>query len=590
MQFAVHMQNSLTLESTHLNRAREDKGAKRHILTVSFEDWFHVGALRSVIDADRWDRFESRAEAGVDAALALLEQHDARATFFTLGWMAERFPGLVRKVADAGHEVASKGFAHVPITAHNRESFRTDLRRARHVIEQATGKRVVGHRVNDWITPRDAWVLEVLAEEEFAYDSSVRLFGQHSKRDASWARIREMQTKAGPIWEVPVTSVRFGRWFLPVGGGNPLRQLPLSLISAALTRHENDTDDPSVLWFQTWELDSEQPVVSGASYPSRLRHYRNLPSMSHRLSALFSTRRLTGIAEELSINIPETPRIVASEAAPFGPRRAPIAASDDPRERATVVIPCFNEAESIPYVARTLEALGSAMSDRFRLSLVLVDDGSRDGTWEALHAAFGERVDCRLVQHKENRGIAAAIATGIDAATDEIVCSIDADCSYDPSVLPAMIDQLVDDVVLVTASPYHPLGGVRNVEEWRLLLSRGLSWIYRHVLHTQLHTYTSCCRVYRRSAVVGLPLTYGDFRGILELLTVLDSRREHIVEHPAVLEARLFGQSKMRVVRTVAGHLRMLSRVVGRRGRPVGVAGRSSSNPDPLPATANASA
>ncbi len=586
------MQAMSTHETVYPARAFQDDGAKRHILTVSFEDWFHVGALRSVIDADRWDRFQSRAEAGVDAALSLLDQHGAQATFFTLGWMAERFPALVRRIADAGHEVASKGFAHVPVSAHNRETFRTDLRRARHVIEQATGRRVVGHRVSDWITPSDTWVLEVLAEEDFTYDSSVRLFGRHSRRDATWARIREWRTKSGPIWEVPITSVRFGSWFLPVGGGNPLRQLPLPLVSAALARHQKDTDDPSVLWFQTWELDTEQPVVSGASYPSRLRHYRNLTSMRDRLSALFATRRLTGIAEQLAIEIPDAaPGMVNTSSAAIAVTHA-VNASDDARQRVTVVIPCFNEAESIPYVARTLEALGIAMSDRFRLSLVLVDDGSSDGTWEALQAAFGERDDCAFVQHPRNCGIAAAITTGIDAACDEIVCSIDADCSYDPSVLPAMIDQLTDDVVLVTASPYHPRGGVRNVPAWRLGLSRGLSWIYRRVLHTQLHTYTSCCRVYRRSAVVGLPLTYGDFRGILELLTVLDARRTHIVEYPAVLEARLFGQSKMRVARTVAGHLRMLAGVVRRRGRAVDHVSRSLVAPSPAPVTsaANASA
>jgi hypothetical protein len=149
--------------------------------------------------------------------------------------------------------------------------------------------------------------------------------------------------------------------------------------------------------------------------------------------------------------------------------------------------------------------------------------------------------------------------TGLKAAETEIVCSIDADCTYDPHELGAMIPLLSEDVSLVTASPYHPAGGVRNVPEWRLGLSKVASWLYRRTLRTKLYTYTSCFRVYRRSAFAEIDLRENGFLGVAEMLGKVDLRGERIVEHPAVLEVRLFGFSKMKTARTILGHFKLLS-------------------------------
>jgi glycosyltransferase involved in cell wall biosynthesis len=166
------------------------------------------------------------------------------------------------------------------------------------------------------------------------------------------------------------------------------------------------------------------------------------------------------------------------------------------------------------------------------------------------------------VRHQQNTGVAAAILNGIRHAGTEVVCSIDCDCTYDPHDLRNMIPLLAEDVSLVTASPYHPQGHVRNVPRWRLSLSRGASVLYRQVLRQKLFTYTSCFRVYRRSAVVDLRLRERGFLGIAEILGRLDLRGAKVIEHPATLEVRLFGRSKMKVVKTIGGHLRLLTRLL----------------------------
>jgi glycosyltransferase involved in cell wall biosynthesis len=230
----------------------------------------------------------------------------------------------------------------------------------------------------------------------------------------------------------------------------------------------------------------------------------------------------------------------------------------------SLVVPMFREQENVRYLLRTLDGLTARLADRHRFELVLVDDGSDDQTWEALQRACGGRPGVQLLRHPQNRGVAAAIMTGIRAASAEVVCSLDCDCSYDPLDLEHMLPLLgAND--LVTASPYHPDGQVLNVPRWRLLLSRGLSRLYRRLLRAPVHTWTSCFRVYRRDRVAGLTLDNPGFLGIAELLLRLLRRGGRVVEYPTLLEARLLGVSKMRTMRTIRGHLGLLWRVWRRR-------------------------
>ena len=227
-----------------------------------------------------------------------------------------------------------------------------------------------------------------------------------------------------------------------------------------------------------------------------------------------------------------------------------------------MVIPCHNEAESVPNLREAIDRLRSALANQCELEMILVDDGSIDATNRLLREAFRQQPDVTLLRNATNQGIAAAIALGLRHARADIVASLDADCTYDPLQLVNMLQLLDDDVDLVVASPHHPLGGVEGIPGWRRVLSRMASYSYRLLLRNKLYTYTSCVRLYRCASVINLPLHYGGFVGITELVWQLDRREGKIVEYPTVLNSRKFGHSKMRTVRTVFAHLGLLIRVI----------------------------
>ncbi|MBC7187109.1 MAG: glycosyltransferase family 2 protein, partial [Calditrichaeota bacterium] len=237
-------------------------------------------------------------------------------------------------------------------------------------------------------------------------------------------------------------------------------------------------------------------------------------------------------------------------------------------KQVTLVVPCYNEKSSLSYLAHALSDLERAAEGRYRFRYVFVDDASSDGTADELARMFGEREHCRVLRHPQNQGVAAAIQTGLKAATTEVVCSIDADCTYDPLDLLQMIPLLTDGVDVVVASPYHRQGAVFNVPRWRLLLSKHLSKGYHLVFHNKLATYSSCCRVYRRKAVAQLTLAHGNFIGIVELLAKVDRAGGRIVEFPTVLHSRLLGHSKMKVLHTIWGHMGLLTALALQRLRP----------------------
>lgn len=234
------------------------------------------------------------------------------------------------------------------------------------------------------------------------------------------------------------------------------------------------------------------------------------------------------------------------------------------RQRLAVIVPLKDEAEVLPSLVAALDELGEELADRAVVEFVLVDDGSVDDTWPLLQQGFGKRQGFRLVRHQTNRGLAAAIQTGLGATDADFCASIDADLSYDPGELAAMLP-LLEEADVVTASPYHPDGGVQGVPRWRLFLSRSLSRCYRRLLRSDVWTWTSCFRVYRRAAVVDLPLRHTGFLGIAELLVRVLRRGGRVREHPCILGVRRFGASKMKVLRTIRGHLGLMWQVARRR-------------------------
>lgn len=539
---------------------------KRHLLTVNLEDYYQVGAFNALIQRGQWYRFESRLEKSTLSTLELLDEFGIRATFFVLGWVGQILPELVRTVADRGHEIGSRGFYHRGVRALTPSEFREDLIHAREVLERASRRRILGYRVADgWFEPQDLWALDVLASEGYEYDSSIApVLRRYSSEP--WRRfIHPHHFGDKVLWEFPISSTQVLGNLLPVTGGNYMRQLPTGFVRRATARWHREYTAPMVFYLHTWELDPDQPKISAASWLARVRQYRNLDRMEERLRYYFSRYPMSGIAEHLGLStmsghLTERRSNPTFKVPAFVSPPSPAIPAADARTPVTVVIPCFNEELILPYLSNTLASVQAKLGGQYAFQFVFVDDRSSDDTFASLHRMFGDWPDCTIIRHERNRGVAAAIMTGITAANTEIVCSIDCDCTYDPHELGGMIP-LLQDADLVTASPYHPQGRVHNVPAWRLLLSRGLSAMYRGLLRKPIHTWTSCFRVHRKSAAVTLQLTRGGFLGVAETMAMLALRGARIREYPATLEVRILGRSKMKVLHTIAGHLKLLGRL-----------------------------
>lgn len=553
-------------QSDHASRLEAVEVAPRHLLTVVLEDYFHVAPLKKVVQNERWYRFERRVEANTWKALDLLDEFETRATFFVLGWIADEMPELIREVVARGHEVASKGYAHKSIRDFSREGFRKDLLRSREALERASDTAVHGYRIaHRWFAPEDLWALDVLIEEGFAYDSSVRPLYRRYAHEPWRRKPHRHHFGDGELWEFPLSTWTLGGWSFPISGGNYFRQFPNWLMKRAVAGWMDSTSASFLMYFHVWELDPDQPRIRAAPLLERVRQYRNLSKMADIVRYYLGRYNFMSIADYLGLERSPPPpdrlpaHVVVNDKLQsdrsISPRTLPS------RVPVSVVVPCYNEELILPYLSNTLHSVERALAPAYDLTFVFVDDGSGDGTWLALEETFGGKPNCVLVQHPRNRGVAAAILTGVRRAETEIVCSIDCDCTYDPHQLKKLIPLLGEGVDMVTASPYHAHGEVRNVPRWRLFLSRSLSMLYRKVLHHQLATYTSCFRVYRRSTMSGLQVREGGFLGVAEMLGRLDLGGGRVVECPAVLEVRLLGRSKMKTLRTIGGHLRLLTRL-----------------------------
>jgi polysaccharide deacetylase family protein (PEP-CTERM system associated) len=533
---------------------------KQHLLTVLVEDYFHVGAFEKLIQQRQWQHFDPRYERNTMKTLDLLDDFKVKATFFILGWIAEQNPKLVREIAARGHEVASRGFYHRSLHYLTNEEFREDLRRTNRALEDASGQKVIGYRSAEKLSYKnDSWVLDVLAEEGMLYDASFL----PKAKDPSAKRLAHQHISDGRvIWEFPYSTQNLGGYLLPISGGNYFRQIPYTMLKYAVKDWHEKREAPFMLYFHVWELDPEQPRISAASSYNRVRHYRKLDKMEWVIKEYFRRYDFVCGAEFLGVK----EQVKSPEARPETVQALEKIVVSGKTNRSltpvTIVIPCYNEEPTLPYLANTLRSVEQELSGKYAANFIFVDDKSSDNTAAKIEELFADRANVRLIRHEQNKGVAAGILTGLRAAETEIVCSMDCDCTYDPHELVKMIPLLSegpDKVDMVTASPYHPKGGVRNVPEWRLFLSKGASFLYRRVLRSKLSTYTSCFRVYRQSAVAGLEIKENGFLGVAEMLGKLDLGGGKIAEYPAVLEVRLFGFSKMKTARTILGHLKLLS-------------------------------
>ena len=547
----------------------------RHILTINLEDYFQLAPLSRAIPQRYWARFETRVEKNTLATLDLLDEHQQKAVFFAIGSLAEQCPDVLREVVKRGHTIGSKGFYHRSLAEMPASTFREDAVRSRVALEKACGEAVNGYRIaRGWFTGQDSWALDILADEGFEFDSSMRPIGLSSFGKPAQRTVFRHEGPKGGIWEIPLSACQAGPFSLPVAGGNYIRQFPDQFMRNRVANWVKQHNDPLVFYFHVWELDPDLPRISGVSRLDGLRQYRNLEAMPGRLRHYLETYRFDTPAAVLGLSKRETYRGQTTYAAPKIEKKT----ATCKRQPVTIAIPCFNEADNLVYLSNTLRRFIEDNDAGWDFSFVFVNDGSDDKTADELHKLFGAWKNTQVISHERNRGVAAATLTGIRAATTEVVCVLDADCSYDPAQLTKMVPMLTDGIDLVTASPYHPDGAVLNVPAWRLFISRSVSRLYHVLLNNRLATYTACVRVYRRSRAAQIKTDRGGYLGITEILVRLDQSGAKIVECPAILEARVLGSSKMKIVRTIGGHLALLARLAGwklaslRQGRRVGAA------------------
>ena len=293
------------------NYPRSDKPRTQPLggLSVDVEDYYHVEAFADRIRPETWAQFPSRVADNTRRVLELFDRFGAKATFFVLGWVAEREPRLVREILDAGHEVGCHSYLHRCVWRLGPEQFREDTRRARSAIEDAGQQKVLGYRAPTFsIVQKSLWAIEVLAEEGFLYDSSVfpirhDLYGMPGapRFPFQW-RCPGGQT----LFEIPPLTVRVLGRNLPFGGGGYLRILPMWYTRWAVSRVRQHDRRPLILYLHPWELDPEQPRISGRPR-SMLRHYFNLKEMQQRLSELLSHGRFIALANLLDDQLLQGP-------------------------------------------------------------------------------------------------------------------------------------------------------------------------------------------------------------------------------------------------------------------------------------------
>jgi len=274
-------------------------------LTIDVEDYFHVNAFVKQVRPEDWHTFPLRVGDNIRRILDMLDEYSVRATFFVLGWVAERLPWLVKEIHRRGHEIACHGYGHQLIYQLTSQQFREDVYRAKSMLEDMCGERVLGYRAPSYsITGRSLWALDILVEQGFTYDSSIFPICHDVYGIPGGNRfIHEISTHEGSIREFPLSTfpLNLGVWHsrLPIAGGGYLRLLPASLVRRAIDVINSREKQPVIVYFHPWEIDPEQPRIR-AGLKSRFRHYLNLEIMELKVRHLLENVRFTSSREILA--------------------------------------------------------------------------------------------------------------------------------------------------------------------------------------------------------------------------------------------------------------------------------------------------
>lgn len=260
-------------------------------MSVDVEDYFQVSAFEPHIPRSRWSEWPCRVERNMERILEMFDAANVHATFFTLGWIAERYPELIRRMVDGGHEIASHGMAHVRVTGQDPGQFRADVSDAKALLEDVSGTPVNGYRAASYSIGRDnLWALDVLAECGYRYSSSIYPI-RHDLYGMPEAPRFAFRFKADGILELPVTTCVLGGRTFPCGGGGFFRLYPYAVSRWAIRRVNRVDAQPAIFYFHPWEIDPEQPRISGVGVKTRVRHYLNLSRMEHRIARLLADFR-----------------------------------------------------------------------------------------------------------------------------------------------------------------------------------------------------------------------------------------------------------------------------------------------------------
>jgi len=261
----------------------------KNAMTVDVEDYFQVSAFESYIKKSQWDTLEHRVQNNTKHILDVFAEHNVKATFFTLGWVAERYPELVKRIVNEGHELASHGYEHIRVTEQTPEQFRADVRKTKKLLEELGGVEIQGYRAASYSIGRDnLWALDILAEEGHKYSSSIYpvkhdLYGMPEAPRFAYHPIQGNDFK-----EIPISTLKMGSKNYPCGGGGCFRLYPYFISRWAFNRVNNTEQQPGIFYFHPWEIDAKQPRQENLAFKAKFRHYLNLQRMEGRIKSLLT--------------------------------------------------------------------------------------------------------------------------------------------------------------------------------------------------------------------------------------------------------------------------------------------------------------
>ncbi|PCI46155.1 MAG: polysaccharide deacetylase family protein [Alphaproteobacteria bacterium] len=274
----------------------------KNAMTVDVEDYFQVGAFENDINRHDWEKFECRLERNMDVILAMFDDHSVKATFFTLGWMAQRYPHVIRQIVDNGHELASHGMNHMRVGDQNKTAFAEDVGSSRKLLEDIAGSQVKGYRAPSFsIGEKTLWALDVLHEAGYKYSSSIYPIRHDHYGMPSAPRFAFFPIEGHDFLEMPVTTVEFMGRKIPCGGGGYFRLLPYFISRSAMRRVNGKDRQPCIFYFHPWEIDPGQPRQFQAGLKSRFRHYTNLGVMENKIRQVL-TEFTWGRMDEIFLN------------------------------------------------------------------------------------------------------------------------------------------------------------------------------------------------------------------------------------------------------------------------------------------------